>query len=155
MMIRRRDLPHEEASMQLAAKLAHCLIAGIVVTFRGEIGTGKTTFIRAMLRALGVTSAVKSPTFSLVESYQCQSLQIHHFDLYRIQDEEELEYIGFRDYFGSGAVCCLEWPERAPNSLINVDLRFTLSMNGSGRLMTIEALSAAGETILTCLAGIE
>lgn len=147
------DLPDEAHSEQLAARLANCLCAGVVLTFSGEIGSGKTTFIRAMLRALGVSGPIKSPTFSLVESYQCQTLQIHHFDLYRIHDEEELEFIGFRDHFAAGAICCIEWPERAKNSLVQVDLRFTLAVKGSGRLMTIEAIGAAGEKILTCLAG--
>jgi len=149
----RIDLPDEADSEKLAAQLADCVSAGLVLTFSGEIGSGKTTFIRAMLRALGVSGAIKSPTFSLVESYQCQQLQIHHFDLYRIQDEDELEYIGFRDYFVSEAVSCIEWPERAKNCLTKVDLRFTLSVKGRGRLLNIDALSNAGEKILTCLAG--
>lgn len=153
MMIMTMDLPDESSSEQLAAQLANCLRSGMVLTFSGEIGSGKTTLIRAMLRALGVQGSIKSPTFSLVESYTCQPLHIHHFDLYRIHDEEELEYIGFRDYFVSGAICCIEWPERAKNSLVAVDLCFTLAVKGSGRFMTLEANSTAGEKFLTCLAG--
>lgn len=147
------DLPDEASSEQLAVRLANCLHAGTVLTFCGEIGSGKTTLIRAVLRALGVHGPIKSPTFSLVESYQCQALQIHHFDLYRIHDEEELEFIGFRDHFTSSAICCIEWPERAKSNLTKVDLCFTLAVKGSGRLMTIEAIGTAGEKILTCLAG--
>ncbi|SPX61871.1 ATPase with strong ADP affinity [Legionella feeleii] len=89
-------LPDVQYSEALAARLAACLTAPLVLTFSGEIGAGKTTFIRAMLRALGVKSAIKSPTFSLLESYQCQYLQVHHFDLYRIHDETELEYIDYK-----------------------------------------------------------
>ena len=147
------DLPDETSTGQLARLFASCLLNGVVLAFRGEIGAGKTCFIRAMLRALGVTSAVKSPTFSLVESYPCQNLQVHHFDLYRIQDEDELDYIGFRDYFDSDAVCCVEWPERMTRGFVVADLVFTLSVKGSGRLMMIEAMSSAGENMLSCLAG--
>jgi tRNA threonylcarbamoyladenosine biosynthesis protein TsaE len=147
------NLSDETVCERLAAAMATCLEFPATLTFRGEIGAGKTTFIRAMLRALGVKGAIKSPTFSLVESYQCQHLQIHHFDLYRIQDETELEYIGFRDYFGNQAVCCIEWPEQAGNSLMDVDLCFALTIKGSGRLMVVDALSPAGENMLSCLAG--
>jgi tRNA threonylcarbamoyladenosine biosynthesis protein TsaE len=153
MMIKHMDLPDERAVEELARSLASCLVIPAILTFSGEIGAGKTTLIRAMLRALGVSCSIKSPTFSLVESYQCQNLQVHHFDLYRIHDEDELEYIGFRDYFGGQSVCCIEWPERAQISLVDVDLRFVLTMKGSGRLMSIEAVSRAGEKMLSCLAG--
>lgn len=139
---------------KLAIHFAQCLVEQAVLTFSGEIGAGKTTFIRAMLRAKGVMTAIKSPTFSLVESYHCQPLQIHHFDLYRIQDETELEYIGFRDYFSGQTVCCIEWPERAPQSLLNVDLHFIITCHGRGRLMEIDALSTQGEKLLVCLAGL-
>lgn len=147
------DLPEEAQSAVLAASLATCLTPPLVMTFSGEIGAGKTTFIRAMLRALGIKTAIKSPTFSLIESYQSQHLQIHHFDLYRIHDETELEYIGFRDYFLNDSICCIEWPERAYHSLDQVDMNFTFAISGSGRLLTVCALSTAGERILSCLAG--
>jgi tRNA threonylcarbamoyladenosine biosynthesis protein TsaE len=143
----------ESASEALATKLATCLVSPLVLTFSGEIGAGKTTFIRALLRSLGVKSAIKSPTFSLIESYNCQNLQIHHFDLYRIHDESELEYIGFRDYFQDRAVCCIEWPERASHSLAHVDINFAFTISGSGRLLSCSAASAAGEKILACLEG--
>lgn len=146
-------LPDVQYSEALAVRLATCLTAPLVLTFSGEIGAGKTTFIRAMLRALGVKSAIKSPTFSLLESYQCQYLQVHHFDLYRIHDETELEYIGFRDYFLTDAICCIEWPERAGQSLEHVDINFAFTIEGSGRLLTLTATTAAGELILSCLAG--
>lgn len=139
---------------KLAIHFAHCLLEPAVLTFSGEIGAGKTTFIRAMLRAKGIVTAIKSPTFSLVESYHCQALQIHHFDLYRIQDEAELEYIGFRDYFSGQTVCCIEWPEQAPQSIFNVDLHFTITFHGRGRLIAINALSTLGEKLLVCLAGL-
>lgn len=147
------NLPNEATCEKLAEEFADCLLPPAILTFSGEIGAGKTTFIRAMLRQLGVTGIVKSPTFSLVESYQCQDLQIHHFDLYRIHDESELEYIGFRDYFEGRSVCCIEWPERVGYGQINVDVHFAVTIKGSGRLMTVNAFSDAGEKMLACLAG--
>lgn len=146
-------LAEESDSEALATQLAKILKAPLILSFSGEIGAGKTTMIRAMLRALGVKSAIKSPTFSLVESYLCKGLQIHHFDLYRIHEETELEYIGFRDYFLNDSICCIEWPERAGYLLDKVDLHFALTMKGSGRLLVISAWSTAGETMLACLTG--
>ncbi|WED42463.1 tRNA (adenosine(37)-N6)-threonylcarbamoyltransferase complex ATPase subunit type 1 TsaE [Legionella cardiaca] len=146
-------LPDESSSERQAAKTATCLFSPLVLSFSGEIGAGKTMFIRAMLRALGIKTAVKSPTFSLVESYQCSDFQVHHFDLYRIHDEVELEYIGFRDYFREDSVCCIEWPERGGHFLEKVDINFAFIINGSGRLLTIKAASTAGEKLLSCLVG--
>lgn len=153
-MIVSLELIDESKSVDLATRLAPLLQAPLLVTFSGEIGAGKTTFIRAVLRALGVKSAIKSPTFSLVESYQCKDLQIHHFDLYRIHDETELEYIGFRDYFNQDSICFIEWPEQAASSIESKDLHFAFTMlQGGGRLLTINAVSNVGQFILTGLIG--
>jgi len=152
-MIKTFDLPTERASEQIAARLAASLFSPLIMTFSGEIGAGKTTLIRAMLRCLGVTSAIKSPTFSLIESYQTQHLHIHHFDLYRIHEESELDYMGFRDYFTDDAICCIEWPERAVSYLGNPDVAFSLSLKGAGREMHAHAFSAAGKSMLSCLVG--
>lgn len=152
-MIKIIDLPTEAASEQFAVRLAACLVSPLVITFSGEIGAGKTTLIRAMLRSLGVTSAIKSPTFSLVESYTVRNLQIHHFDLYRVHDESELDYIGFRDYFSNDAVCCIEWPERVVSYLGNADVAFSLNLKSAGREMHARALSPAGAFMLSCLPG--
>ena len=148
------ELADESASEALAAQLSIGLISPLVLTFSGEIGAGKTTFIRAMLRALGIKSAIKSPTFSLIESYDCQHLQIHHFDLYRIHDEVELDYIGFLDYFKDAAVCCIEWPERVPTVMSLVDLKFSLALSGAGRIIQIQANSPLGETLMTRFEGV-
>ena len=153
MMNRLIDLPTELASEHWAMQMAQCLTAPMTLAFSGDIGAGKTTFIRAMLRALGVTTPIKSPTFSLVETYQVNGLDIHHFDLYRIHEASELEYIGFRDYFSATAVCCIEWPERADACLDLTDVGFTLTMNGTGRQMHARAYSPAGVSMLSCLLG--
>ena len=150
----RIDLPTESASEAIAARLAASLVSPFVLTLSGDIGAGKTTLIRAMIRHLGVVSAIKSPTFSLVESYQGTFFHIHHFDLYRIDDEAELDYIGFRDYFRNNAICCIEWPEKAPTVLAQTDLRCSLSIKGAGRALHMSAMSTAGEAVLlSCLAG--
>lgn len=147
------DLVNEQASVQFAEHLASCLVAPLVLSFSGDIGAGKTTIVRAMLRSMGVESAIKSPTFSLVESYVCHNVPLHHFDLYRIHHEDELEYLGFRDYFSRDSICFIEWAEHAGNALPQVDIRFKLSIKGAGRKLQINALSAAGNRILVCLAG--
>jgi tRNA threonylcarbamoyladenosine biosynthesis protein TsaE len=147
------NLNNEQASELLAVRLASRLSAPLILAFSGDIGTGKTTIIRAMLRHLGVQSAIKSPTFSLVESYSCSDVLIHHFDLYRIHYEEELDYLGFRDYFSTNSICCIEWAEHAGRALPKIDMQFHLSIKGAGRHMQISALSVAGEKILACLAG--
>ncbi|AHE68210.1 tRNA (adenosine(37)-N6)-threonylcarbamoyltransferase complex ATPase subunit type 1 TsaE [Legionella oakridgensis] len=147
------NLPNEYESEQIATRLAACLRAPLILTFSGEIGAGKTTLIRALLRALGIYSAIKSPTFSLIESYQMSDLHIHHFDLYRIQDEAELDYLGFRDYFSDNTICLIEWPERAVCYLEQIDVGFLLSMSDEGRTLNATAYSAVGFNILTTLAG--
>lgn len=166
----RLHLPSERESQQLATRLAACIMPPLIMTFTGDIGMGKTTLIRALLRSLGVLCAIKSPTFSLVESYdisldsqklktmtnkseRTDSFQLHHFDLYRIMDETELEYIGFRDYFGEQSICCIEWPERAPHCMEHVDISFTLTRNKDGRDVQIESLSSAGNMVISFLDG--
>jgi len=147
------ELPNEQATHALASKLAHCLISPAILTFSGELGAGKTAFIRGMLRALGVTSTIKSPTFSVVESYALADYSVHHFDLYRLNDETELEAMGVRDYFVSDAVCCIEWPLRAPDLLAHADINFAFEfdLNHEGRTVIATALSDVGTSLLTCL----
>ena len=101
----------------LGAELVKNLQAPAVVYLRGELGTGKTTLVRGALRALGHRGSVKSPTFTIVESYPLKSLEVHHFDLYRITDPEELQWIGLREYFHNQAIGFIEWPEKGQSGI--------------------------------------
>lgn len=148
------DLPALINTEEVAVRFSRMLSAPLVLGFTGEIGAGKTAFIRAMLRALGVVGAIKSPTFALVESYHIKNLQIHHFDLYRIQDESELEYIGFRDYFTSTSICCIEWSERLEKGFDFIDIQLTLSMKETGRSLHLDAISPKGCDVLSSLSTI-
>lgn len=138
------DLPDEAASMAWAQVCARTLNAPFVLSFSGEIGAGKTTIIRALLRDLGVTGPIKSPTFSLVESYDIPQGLLHHFDLYRIHEISELEAMGFRDYFTVDAICCIEWPERVPQGFIPADVTCTLVLKGEGRTAVLQAATDRG-----------
>lgn len=139
------DLPSVQDTERYAAYLATCLTVPMVITLSGEIGAGKTTLMRALLRALGVQGPIKSPTYSLVETYDLppnpalsESLvQVHHFDLYRMTDESELEFLGFRDYFLSNTICCIEWPERIRLPAEHIDLALLLIGSGNGRTLSI------------------
>lgn len=143
-------LADEHATQQLAQDIATCLDAPFLLTLGGEIGAGKTTFVRALLRAFDIQEAIKSPTFSLVETYVLPKTGhlFHHFDLYRIADAHELEYIGFRDYFIGNEICCIEWPERACNALGPVDLHLELQWRETGREADFVAHSTRGQQLM-------
>lgn len=145
-------LRDEDATLELGAALAALLEDGTVVHLQGELGAGKTTLCRGILRALGVRGAVKSPTFTLVEPYDLGDRWIYHFDLYRLADPSELEYIGIDDYFGDRDVCLVEWPERGEGFLPDCDLEVTLDVKGEGHSAVIRARSEKGERICRELA---
>jgi tRNA threonylcarbamoyladenosine biosynthesis protein TsaE len=149
------DLPNEAATRAVGAALAGTLPAGageLLLTLAGELGAGKTTLARALLRARGVSGPVRSPTYTLVEPYEAGGRRILHLDLYRLGDAEELELLGYRDLRRDSLLTLVEWPERAAGALGVADLAATLAYLGAGRTLTLEARTAAGERWLAALA---
>ena len=142
------SLPDEAATLALGARLADALEPGLCIWLRGDLGAGKTTLTRGLLRGLGYQGKVKSPTYTLVESYVVSGLYLYHFDLYRFADPEEWDAAGFRDYFNSGSVCLVEWPERAEGLLPEPDWSIHLSPQESGRLAVISACTIQGTRCL-------
>ena len=136
----------------LAEALQHHLdairAAGFQINLSGDLGAGKTALVRAMLRKLGIDGPVKSPTFALLEPYTVSSLDFYHFDFYRLRDAAEFEAMGFRELFGVGRVCAVEWPERAGRRLPTADISISLSVDGEGRRAAISAASELGGTCL-------
>ena len=130
------------------------LTTGAVVFLVGELGAGKTTFTRGALRTLGHAGSVKSPTYTLCEPYDLADAgQLCHLDLYRLSNPEELEFLGIRDYVVSGAILFIEWPLKGEGWLSAPDLQVALSEFNNGRELTITALTADGEAVLTRMEG--
>ena len=149
------SLPDEAASIDFGRQLAPCLKPGMVVWFDGDLGAGKTTLVRALLRGLGHAGPVKSPTYTLVEVYVLSSIYWYHFDFYRFNEPEEFEDAGLGEYFREDAVCLVEWPEKAaghvPQPDITLILRFADVLPESGRTLTLLANSEAGQQCLSTL----
>jgi tRNA threonylcarbamoyladenosine biosynthesis protein TsaE len=144
-------LPDEMATLALGAKLATCLNAGMTVYLDGDLGAGKTTLTRGVLRALGHTGRVRSPTYTLTEIYSLPAFELYHFDLYRMHDPREWLDAGFRDVADSGNVSLVEWPARAQGLLPPPDLRIGLAVQDDGRVADIVALTPRGkECLRTC-----
>ncbi|HKO89049.1 MAG TPA: tRNA (adenosine(37)-N6)-threonylcarbamoyltransferase complex ATPase subunit type 1 TsaE [Burkholderiales bacterium] len=141
-------LEDEKGTHALGARLAGALRAGVHVQLEGELGTGKTTLVRACLRALGYRERVKSPTYTLVEPYELSKLCLYHFDFYRLHEPQEWLEAGFRDYFNDASVCLVEWPEKAGATLPPADLRIRLEYANKGRRATLIAVSPMGLAML-------
>ena len=163
---RRFDLPDEDATLAFGGRFAQAILQvrlnysstpnerfpGLQVQLIGDLGAGKTTLVRATLRALGHAGRVRSPTYTLVEPYllatETGPLELYHFDLYRFADPAEWADAGFREYFDAGAICLVEWPQRAGGLLGVPDLEFTLEQEGEGRVLIARAFSETGKSCL-------
>jgi tRNA threonylcarbamoyladenosine biosynthesis protein TsaE len=143
-------LASEAETLALGRALAPLLEPGMTVHLRGDLGAGKTTLVRGILRGLGYEGRVKSPTFTLLEPYKFSRLYLYHFDFYRFLDPQELEETGFREYFNPQSLCLVEWPEKAPD-LPPADLDITLQVADSGRAIGLTAHTEAGRRCLESL----
>lgn len=145
-------LPDTDAMIAFGAQLsAHFLKQPLMIFLQGDLGAGKTTLTRGILRGLGYAGKVKSPTFTLVEPYQIGSLLVYHFDLYRLHDARELLSMGMQDYLSHTAICIIEWPEKAAALLPPPDLVCAMSIVDEGRRLHITAPSLLGKNILSAL----
>ena len=144
-------MPDADATARLGAALAAGIVPGRVLHLSGELGTGKTTLVRGLLRALGVAGPIKSPTYAWVEPYSISSLDLYHFDFYRFADRNAWLSSGLREYFRPEAVCIVEWPERAGDLLPSPDLEIRLHYDGTARRAELRSHSAAGDGWLVSL----
>lgn len=153
------NLPNPRATDAFGKELAHAIHllydkhqnAAISIRLYGDLGAGKTSLVRAFLRSLGVTGPVKSPTFSLVESYSLSFATVHHFDFYRFEDPIEFEEAGFRDYFAENNICFTEWTQKAQPYIPEADLRIVLEHDGLGRKLQMKPISLQGKEIVACI----
>jgi tRNA threonylcarbamoyladenosine biosynthesis protein TsaE len=142
---------NESAMLNLGADIARVTDATTVIFLYGNLGAGKTTFVRGFLRGKAYEGKVKSPTYTLVEPYTVQDQTVYHFDFYRLQHVEELEFMGVQDYFVPGVICLVEWPERGVGLLPHPDLSCHIDFEAQGRQIRIEAGSPRGQAMIAQL----
>lgn len=136
------------ATEQWGARLGRAAREGAVIYLHGQLGAGKTTLCRGLIQGMGHTGKVKSPTYTLVEPYDWLQPPVYHFDLYRLGDPEELEFMGIRDFFQPGNLCLVEWPERGAGLLPAPDCDVTVRSSGEAREIRACAYSSLGQSIL-------
>jgi tRNA threonylcarbamoyladenosine biosynthesis protein TsaE len=151
-MSRDINLPDASATERLGTALSAGVAPGRVLHLKGELGSGKTTLVRGLLRGLGYPGRVASPTYALVEPYELSSLHFYHFDFYRLRNASEWLSSGFREYFNPESVCIVEWPERAGPTLPPPDVEIRLRHAGPARRASLRACTPAGEAWLSSLA---
>lgn len=144
-------LPDEAATLELGAALAAAVPPGTVIWLEGDLGAGKTTLVRGLLRGAGDNGPVKSPTYTLVEVHPVSGLNFYHFDFYRFNQPEEYLDAGLDEYFSADAICLVEWPDRAGSYAPAPDLQIRLHTDGAGRSAELVASSARG---MQCLTGV-
>jgi tRNA threonylcarbamoyladenosine biosynthesis protein TsaE len=144
-------LPDAAATRALGARLAPLIVPGLALYLRGDLGSGKTTLVRGLLRGLGYAGRVKSPTYTLVELYPISRLDLYHFDFYRFRNPKEWRDAGFGEYFNAASVCLVEWPEKAAGLLPAADLDIALEFAGDGRDLSIRAGTESGKACLNRL----
>lgn len=141
------DLIDPTQTMALGAVLYRSVKPGCVIFLVGKLGAGKTTLVRGFLRAAGFTGAVKSPTFTLVEEYRLKDMRVVHFDLYRLSDPEELEWVGMRDYLLEDVVLFVEWPQKGEGFLPKPDIELKFKIQPNNRRLTIDGVTELGKQI--------
>jgi len=142
------ELVDEQATQHFGELLAQHLQSPFTCYLEGELGVGKTRLVRAIIQSLGYQGNVKSPTYTLVEPYQLSELTVYHFDLYRLSDPEELDYLGIRDYFEQDTIAFIEWPDKGQGWLAEADLLISLRFNQMGRIGKITTGTMNGKRLL-------
>ncbi|WP_413700050.1 tRNA (adenosine(37)-N6)-threonylcarbamoyltransferase complex ATPase subunit type 1 TsaE [Psychromonas sp. KJ10-10] len=141
-------LSNAEQTVAFGTRLSVACEKAICIYLHGDLGAGKTTLTRGFIQGLGHQGNVKSPTYTLVEPYELDKWNVYHFDLYRLGDPEELEFMGIRDYFSDSSHCLVEWPERGEGVLPLADIDLMLRYDGKQRVIELQANTEIGKQVI-------
>ncbi len=148
----KRVVEDEKSMEALGRRIASVCTQGVLIFLQGDLGAGKTTLVRGVLRELGHDGQVKSPTYALIEEYRIARRIIYHLDLYRLSDPEELEYLGIREFSGGSNLCLIEWPERGAQGLLEADLTIRIEYEGLARCVELVGNTSVGKKMVDLLA---